>query len=155
MLFRVELPFDFTFEPRYDKTNKSVRPPKTQISLASAQSDQSSLCAQWVAKDPSFLHVDSEDSDQSGRMPRLIWVFTGSTVILFVLSCRGSFLFWSGQNNYRSSMHMHLTSKAVKRMHGTEELKQLNTKALPDKAQMVVETYIIQESSENKTIRTW
>ena len=33
---------------------------------ASAQSDQSSLCAQWVAKDPSFLHADSEDSDQTG-----------------------------------------------------------------------------------------
>ena len=28
---------------------------------ASAQSDQSSLSAQWVAKDPSFLHADSED----------------------------------------------------------------------------------------------
>ena len=26
----------------------------------------------WVAKDPSFLHADSEDSDQTGRMPRLI-----------------------------------------------------------------------------------
>ena len=25
------------------------------------QSDQSSLCAQWVSKDPSFLHADSED----------------------------------------------------------------------------------------------
>ena len=31
---------------------------------ASAQSDQSSVCAQWVAKDPRFLHADSEDSDQ-------------------------------------------------------------------------------------------
>ena len=41
---------------------------------ASAQSDQSSLCAQWVAKGPSFLHADSEDSDQTGRMPSLIWV---------------------------------------------------------------------------------
>ena len=30
---------------------------------ASAQSDQSLLCAQWVAKDPSFLLADSEDSD--------------------------------------------------------------------------------------------
>ena len=40
---------------------------------ASAQSDQSSLCAQWVAKDPRFLHADSEDSDQTtGRMPRVI-----------------------------------------------------------------------------------
>ena len=57
---------------------------------ASAQSDQSLLCAQWVAKDPSFLHADSEDSDQTGRMPRLIWVFAGCTLILLVLSCRGS-----------------------------------------------------------------
>ena len=27
---------------------------------------ESSLCAQWVAKDPSFLHAGSEDSDQTG-----------------------------------------------------------------------------------------
>ena len=46
---------------------------------ASVQSDQSSLCGKWVAKDPSFLHVDSDDSDQTGRMPKLIWVFTGCT----------------------------------------------------------------------------
>ena len=80
-----------TIEPRHDKTIKvMVRPAKTQIGLASAQSDQSSLCAQWVAKGPSFLHADSEDSDQSGRMPRLIWVFGGRTLILLFLSCRGS-----------------------------------------------------------------
>ena len=36
---------------------------------------ESSLCAQWVAEDPSFLLADSEDSDQ-----------TGCTVILLVLS---------------------------------------------------------------------
>ena len=40
---------------------------------ASPQSDQSSLCAQWVAKDTSFLHADSDDSDQTGRMPMLIF----------------------------------------------------------------------------------
>ena len=40
---------------------------------------ESSLCAQWVAKDPRFHQADSEDSDQTGRMPRLIWVFTGCT----------------------------------------------------------------------------
>ena len=32
---------------------------------------ESSLSAQWVAKDPSFFHADSDDSDQTGRMPRL------------------------------------------------------------------------------------
>ena len=40
---------------------------------ASAQSDQeSSLCAQWVANNPGFLHADSEDSDQTGRTCRFI-----------------------------------------------------------------------------------
>ena len=28
--------------------------------------------SQWVAKDPLFLPADSEDSDQTVRMPRLI-----------------------------------------------------------------------------------
>ena len=79
-------------EPRHDKTYKmSVRPAKTQISLCIRPVwSESSLCAQWVAKDPSFLHADSEDSDETGRMPRLIWVFAGSTAMLLVLSCRGS-----------------------------------------------------------------
>ena len=60
--------------------DKSVRPVWSE----------SSLCAQWVAKGPRFLHADSEDSDQTGRMPRLIWVFAGRTLILLVLSCCGS-----------------------------------------------------------------
>ena len=55
---------------------------------------ESSLCAQWVAKDPSLLHADSEDSDQTGRMRRLIWVFAERTTTLLVLSCRGSYIFW-------------------------------------------------------------
>ena len=57
-----------------------VCPAKTQISLGirPVWSD-SSLCAQWVAKDPSFLHAVSEDSDQTRRMPRLIWIFAGRT----------------------------------------------------------------------------
>ena len=43
---------------------------------------ESSLCTQWEAKDPRFLHADSEDSDQTGRIPRLIWVFAGRTLTL-------------------------------------------------------------------------
>ena len=39
----------------------------------------SSLCAQGVAEDPMFHHADSKDSDQTGRMPGLIWVFAGPT----------------------------------------------------------------------------
>ena len=57
---------------------------RRQISLgAFAQSDQSSLCAHWVAKDPSFLHADSKDPDQTGRLICLRWVH-------MVLSCAGS-----------------------------------------------------------------
>ena len=81
------------FEPPHDKTNKiTLRPAKTQISLGIRPVwSESSLCAHWVAKDPSFLHADSEDSDQIGRLPRLIWVFAGHTANLLVLSWGGSF----------------------------------------------------------------
>ena len=70
-----------TYEPPHDKTNKMIlRPAKTQISLCICPVwSESSLCAQWVAKDPSFLHADSEDSVHTGRMPRLIWVFAWRT----------------------------------------------------------------------------
>ena len=58
----------------------SVRPAKTQIRLGIRPVlSESSMCAKWVAKDPSFLHADSEDSDQTGRMPRLNCVFAGRT----------------------------------------------------------------------------
>ena len=91
-LFNTWIHYCVLYEPRHDKTNKvSVRPAKTQISLGIRPVwSESSLCAQWVAKDPRFLHADSEDSDQTGRMPRLIWVFAGRTLTLLVLSCRGS-----------------------------------------------------------------
>ena len=48
---------------------------------ASTQSDQPLLCAQWVAKDPMFLHADSKDSDQTGR-----------TVTLLILPRGGSYI---------------------------------------------------------------
>ena len=39
-----------------------VHPAKTHISLGIRPVwSESSLCTQWVAKDPSFLHADSED----------------------------------------------------------------------------------------------
>ena len=44
---------------------------------------QSSLCAQWVAKDQIFLRADSKDSDQTGGCAQ---------VILLVLSCGGPFI---------------------------------------------------------------
>ena len=59
--------------------NKLLR--KTQISLCIRPVwSESLLCAQWVAKGSVLLQADSEDSDQTGRMRRLIWVFAGRTV---------------------------------------------------------------------------
>ena len=80
-------------EPPHDKTNKMiVRPAMTQISLGIRPVwSESSQWAQWVAEDPMFLHADSEDSDQTGRMSRLIWVFAGCKVTLLILSWGGSF----------------------------------------------------------------
>ena len=67
-----------TKEQLHDKTNKmTCAQQRLRSAWASVQSDQSLLCIQWVAKDPSFLHADSEDSDQTGQMPRLIWFFAG------------------------------------------------------------------------------
>ena len=60
------------------QTKSPVHPAKTQISLGIHPIWSESLpCTQWVAKDPSLLHADSEDSDQTGWKPRLIWVFAG------------------------------------------------------------------------------
>ena len=56
-------------ELQHDKTNK----------MTCQVWSESLLCALWVDKDPMFLHADRKDSDQTGRMPRLIWVFTGRT----------------------------------------------------------------------------
>ena len=51
-------------------TKWPVCPAKTQISLGIRLVwSESSLCAEWVAKDPRFLHADSEDSAQTRWVP--------------------------------------------------------------------------------------
>ena len=69
----------------------SVRPAKIEISLGIRPVWSDSVCAQWVAKDLSFLHGTAK-TDQTGWMPRLIWIFAGHTATLLVLSCCGSVL---------------------------------------------------------------
>ena len=83
------------FEPRHDKSNKmSVRPAKTQISLGIRPVwSESSMSARRKLGSLATHKAHSEDCDQTGRMPRLIWVFAGRTLIVLVLSCRGSFLY--------------------------------------------------------------
>ena len=80
---------DCRFEPLHDKTNNmSVRPAKTQISLGICPVWlQFLLCAQWVAKNPRFLHAGSEDwSDWADAQadPSLRWAH--SHFVGFVMS---------------------------------------------------------------------
>ena len=75
------------------RTKWQVRPAKTQTNLDIRPVWSESSLSAWRKLGPLATHwVHSEDSDQAGRMPRLIWVFAGRIVILLVLSCRGSFV---------------------------------------------------------------
>ena len=81
------------FEPRHDTTNKvTVRPAKTQISLGIRPVWSESSLSAWRNLGSLATHwAHSEDSDQTGRIPRLVWIFAGRTLILLVLSWGGSF----------------------------------------------------------------
>ena len=71
-----------------------VRPAKTRISLGIRPVWSESSLSAWRKLGSLATHwAHSEDSDQTGRMPRLIWVFAGRTLILLVLSFRGSYDF--------------------------------------------------------------
>ena len=66
-------------------------PAKTQISLGICPVWSESSMSAWRKLGSLATHwAHSEDSDQTGWMPRLIWVFAGCTVILLVLSWGGS-----------------------------------------------------------------
>ena len=81
------------FWPPHDKTNKmTVRPAKTRISLGICPVWSESSLSAWRKLWSLATHlVHREDPGQTGRMPWLIWVFAGHTLILLVLSCHGSF----------------------------------------------------------------
>ena len=64
-----------------------VRPAKTQISLGIRPVLSESSLSTWRKLGSLTTHwTHSKNSDQSGQMPRQIWVFAGYTVILLVLS---------------------------------------------------------------------
>ena len=68
-----------------------VRPAKTEIKLGIRQVWAESSLSAWRKLGFLTTHwAHSEDSDQTGRMPRLIWVFAGRTVIVLILSWGGS-----------------------------------------------------------------
>ena len=90
------------FEQPHDKTNNVVvRPAKTQISLGIRPVWSESSLSAWRKLGSLATHwAHSEDSNQTGRMPRLIWVFAGRRLILLVLSRDGSLLWCRPQSSH-------------------------------------------------------
>ena len=65
---------------------RHVRPAKTQISLGISPIWLDSSLSAWRKLGSLAIHLThSEDSDQTGRMPRLIWVFAGHSCHLFLV----------------------------------------------------------------------
>ena len=68
------------FEPPHGKTNNVVvRPAKTRISLGIRPVWSSLRCPHEEGLGPQLPIECTAKTDQTGRMPRLIWVFTGRT----------------------------------------------------------------------------
>ena len=63
------------FEPKHDKTSKMICVPSEDSDRTGHPSSLTIVFAVRSVgsyKDPEFLHADSDDWDQTGRMPRLI-----------------------------------------------------------------------------------
>ena len=93
MLVALPVHFRYYFSRLMTKRTKwPVRPAKTQISLGIRPVWSEPSLSAWRKVGPLAPHwAHSEDSNQAGRMPRLIRVFAGRTVILLVLTWGGSF----------------------------------------------------------------
>ena len=107
------------FEPLHDKTNKMACAPSEDSDQPGHPPSRISLhCAYWVGKDPSFLQADSEDSDKTGRMPRLTcprWAH-----MPFCWFCDNAAHFISTGNMYcpipisqKHVLHLHKTSNSL------------------------------------------
>ena len=85
----VDLIIILKYEPPHDKTNEmAVRRAKTQISLGIRPVWSESSLSAWIKLGVLATHwAHSKDSDQTGWMPRLIWVFAACTDFVgFVMS---------------------------------------------------------------------
>ena len=59
---------------------------RLRVAWELTQSDQSSLCTQYVTKDQSFPCTDNEDSDQTDHMSRPSLPMTHSHIVEFLMS---------------------------------------------------------------------
>ena len=98
-------------EPRTSRSgvrHSTTEPPRSPRSAwASIQFDQRLRCPHEEIGPLATHWAHSEDSDQTGRMPRLIWVFAGRTATLLVLSRGGSITVLSSCSPSDHRKHYH------------------------------------------------
>ena len=86
------------------RTKLSLRPAKTQIRLGICPVWSESLLSAWRNIGSSVTHwAHCKDSDQTGWMPKLIWVFAGCTDHFVDLSWGGSNAENMKQNQLRTT----------------------------------------------------
>ena len=127
------------FEPPHDKTNKMASAPSEDSDqpghppslirvfavrsmgrkgpklYSYGQRRLIRLGGQWVAKDPSFLHTDSEDSDQTGRLVCILLTFL---VNLSIISLRRLSIKMSIFNNKRRKVRKKRRKERKKNCNG-------------------------------------
>ena len=94
------------------QTKWLVSPAKPRISLGIYTVWSEASLSAWRNIGSLAIHwVHSEDSDQSGRIPRLNWVFTGRTCHLLVWSCCGSFVSLFNNPEIKEPRHGKITKR--------------------------------------------
>ena len=91
-------------------------------------STQRRLRSAWAHSEDSD---QAQDADQTGWMPRLIWVFAGRTLILLVLSCHGSTYELEHSKMYKMS---HIMTKPTKWMCAQQRLRSACASAQSDQS---------------------
>ena len=106
----------YSNEQPHEKINEmTVRPVKTQISLGIRPVwPESSLCAQWVAKNPIILRADSEDSDQAGRTCRFVGFLHEAAQIMYVCYVCGQ--------NHLNRIELILTYQCINIYHHLKQI---------------------------------
>ena len=108
-----------------NKRNVMCTQRRLRSAWASAQSDQSSLST-WRNLGSLATHwAHSEDSDQTGWMPMLIWVFAGRTCHFVGFVMRRSYDFYNNSSGYTRPEEVYSESCPTAEVHGGENTRGL------------------------------
>ena len=133
VLAQILMQFNWAVSIKIYYTNWHVRLSKAQISLRiRAVWSESSICALWVAKCPTFLQSDNLVSDKTVRMRRLFWIKHARTYQL--VHCTGyrlvSYYNWILLDTLKISICSHLMIALFHKL--MQELDKMGDKKIKD-----------------------